>query len=265
MKSARDLSPQADYARRLQQFDLREIDAADHRSNFRLKYRRRLGQILNAIHRYVPEGGKILEIGCSQANASLLLAEAGYLAVALDLRAEALQYARSKYERGLFCPVVGSADALPLCANSVDAAILGELLEHCADPQAIIHQAHAVIRKGGILVITTPNGDYLGSDEPLYKSNWAATQQLRQRQFGPAGEHHLFAFSQQGLVNLLSSCGLQILRSGYTGSVVYSDRLSVLKRLLPVRWLELLSFLVNKLPWLNRLLSYTLVAICRKK
>jgi len=265
MKSAQHLTPQSEYQRRLQQFDLREIDAPDQRSGFHLKYRNRLGQILNAVGRYLPAGTKILEIGCSQANASLLLAEAGYTAIGLDLQAEALQYARRKYEHGLFYPVVGSADALPVRPNSFDAAILGELLEHCADPQTIVRQAQTVVKPGGILVITTPNGNYRGSHQPLYSPELASVEQLDSQQFGPAGEDHLFAFSREALVELLTACGLRILRCGYTGSVVYSDQLRALKRLLPVRWLELLSSLINKLPWLNKLLSYTLVAICRKK
>ena len=265
MKDARQLTVQGEYQRRLQQFDLQEIDAADPRSVFHLKYRTRLNQIISTIYRYCPPGARILEIGCSQANASLLLAEAGYLSVALDVRPEALQYARSKYERGLFHPVVGSAEALPLRADSFDAAILGELLEHCADPQAIVRQACFALRPEGILVITTPNGNYLGSHQPLYTSDLHPARELRSRQFGPAGADHLFAFSRDGLVNLLAASGLEILHCGYTGSVAYSDKLQVLKRLLPVRWLERLSCLINKLPGLNKLLSYTLVAVCREE
>lgn len=265
MKSARHLQPQAEYQQCLRQFDLREIDAVDQRSLFHLKYRERLEKILGAIRRYCPQGARVLEIGCSQANVSLLLAEAGYLTVGLDLRSAALHYARSKYDRGLFYPLAGSAEALPLAANAFDAAILGELLEHCADPQAVIRQARAVVKPGGILVITTPNGDYLGSHEPLYNSDLASAKHLRQRQFGPAGEDHLFAFTQQGLVNLLTDCGLQILRCAYSGSVAYSDKLRVLKQLLPLRCLALLSCMINKLPGLNGRLSYALVVICRKR
>lgn len=265
MKNARQLCPEGEYQRRLQQFDLREIDAADPHSVFHLKYLNRLRRVRGAIRRHCRPGARVLEIGCSQANASLLLAEAGYLTVALDLRIEALQYARSKYERGSFYPLVGSAEALPGAANSLDAVILGELLEHCAQPPAIVCQACFALKPGGILVITTPNGNYLGSKQPLYAPDLLSAEELQARQFGPAGEDHLFAFSREGLKNLLAGCGLQVLRCGYIGSVVYSDKLRVVKKLLPVRWLAVFSSMINKLPWLNRLLSYTLVVICRKK
>ena len=113
-------------------------------------------------------------------------------------------------------------------------------------------------------MISTPNGQYLGSDQPLYRPDLRPAEELGRRQFGPAGADHLFAFSREALIKLLRGCGLQIVCCGYTGSVVYSDKLRLLKHLLPRRWLELLSALVNKVPWLNRLLSYTLVAICRR-
>ncbi len=155
MKSAWGLRPEGDYQRCLQQFDLREIDAPDQRSLFHLKYYDRLTKILAAIRHYCPPGANILEIGCAQANASLLLAEAGYLAVGLDLHQQALQYARRKYERGRFHSLVGWAEALPLAANAFDAAILGELLEHCADPHSVIRQACAVVKPEGIFPMAT--------------------------------------------------------------------------------------------------------------
>ena len=264
MKNARELSPAGEYQRRLQQFDLQEIDAADQRSVLHLKYLSRLRRVLRAIRRYCPPEAKLLEIGCSQANASLLLAEAGYVTVAVDLLAEALQYAHSKHERGELHTVAGSAEALPFKAESFAGAILGELLEHCADPAAIVRQARAAVRPGGTLVITTPNGQYLGSDQPLYRPDLRPAEELGRRQFGPAGADHLFAFSREALIKLLRGCGLQIVRCDYTGSLLYSDKLRLLKHLLPRRWLDLLSSVINKLPWVNRLLSYTLVAICRR-
>ncbi len=264
MKSAWGLRPEGDYQRCLQQFDLREIDAPDQRSLFHLKYYDRLTKILAAIRHYCPPGANILEIGCAQANASLLLAEAGYLAVGLDLHQQALQYARRKYERGRFHSLVGWAEALPLAANAFDAAILGELLEHCADPHSVIRQACAVVKPEGILVITTPNGNYLGDPDPLYQRDLLSPTRPRSRHLVQPGETHLFVFNHRSLTRLLAECNLQILRSGYSGSVAYSDKLRVFKNLLPIRWLELLSSLISKLPWLNRLLSYTLVVVCRK-
>ena len=97
----------------------------------------RLNWVLQTIQRELSPGSLILEVGCAQANASLLLAERGYRCLGLDIRPEALQYARSKHTGGSFYPVAGSADHLPLASGQIDSVVIGEMLEHCAQPSMI--------------------------------------------------------------------------------------------------------------------------------
>ncbi len=260
MKRARDLVPAGSYQKRLQEFDLREIDADDTRSLFHRKYMARLTWVIRAVEREVSPGATVLEIGCSQANASLLLAEAGYRTIGLDLRPQALEYARSKCERGQFSCVTASVEALPFATECFDAVILGELLEHCADPPVIVRECARSVKPGGIVVVTTPNGAYFGNRVPRYHPGDAAAVELAERQFGPAGEDHLFAFTLASLRQVLAAAGLEVIRSGYVGSAVYSDRLYRLKQMLSAERLGWLSHVVNRIPVLNRLLSYTLVA-----
>ncbi len=58
---------------------------------------------------HVPTGGRIIEIGCAQANMSLLLAESGYDCTACDIDADAIAYGRKKFEHGSMNWVVGDA------------------------------------------------------------------------------------------------------------------------------------------------------------
>ena len=264
MKSARHLAPTGPYQERLREFDLREIDAEDRRSLFHRKYMARLTRVMGIIQRELPPGSRVLEVGCSQANASLLLAERGYLSIGLDIRPAALQYARSKYEHGEFHCVTGSAEALPLAADSLDVVIIGELLEHCAQPVAIIHECMRPIRTGGILVITTPNGGYVGlRHDPRYRPDVPPEDELAQRQFLP--DTHVGTFTRASLWHLLAAAGLEVLHCAYVGSALYSDRFSPLKRLFSPERLDALSHLLNRLPGLNHLFSYTLVAVARKR
>ncbi len=264
MKSARDLASTAPYHKQLQEFDLREIDAEDRHSLFHRKYMARLTSIIQAIEQSVPPGSLVLEVGCSQANASLLLAEAGYRTIGLDIRPAALQYARSKYERGEFHCVTGSAQSLPFAPESLDAVILGELLEHCADPVGILQESARPLKSGGLLVVTTPNGGYIASRDAAYDPAVAGSAELAKSQFGPGGEDHLFAFTLASLRQVFAAAGLELVHAGYAGSVVCSDRLGTLKRIFSPQGLAALSRLVNRIPGLNRLLSYTLFAVGRK-
>jgi len=264
MKSAADLNPSDPYQRLLQEYDLREIDSNDARSLFHRKYMARLRWVVGTVQRQLAPGSIVLEVGCSQANASLLLAERGYRAVGLDIRPKALGYALSKHTDGPFFVVAGSAAHLPVSNQQVDGIILGELLEHCADPVGIVRECSKALAPGGIAVLTTPNGQYIGSTEPLYRPDSQGNASLAQQQFGAAGDDHLFAFTLPSLKQVLAAAGLQPGACGYVGSAIYSDRLSPLKRLLPLRWLGGLSTWISSTPGLNRWLSYSLVAVARK-
>jgi len=262
MRDARQLHPPNSYQELLQEYDLREIDAEDRRSLFHRKYMTRLDWVVGAIQRELAPGSTVLEVGCSQANTSLLLAEQGYRCIALDIRPEALRYALSKHTNGPFYPVAGSAERLPFVSEQVDGIIVGEMLEHCAQPTAVVRACMQLVRSRGIAVITTPNGDYLGLHDPLYRPEAERDAQLQRYQF--LRDTHVFTFTPLRLRKLLTSCGLEVVACEYVGSVVYSDRYFPLKRIMPVGWLDRLSRMVNHLPGLNRLLSYTLVAVARK-
>jgi len=262
MRDARQLHLTDPYQKLLQEYDLREIDAEDRHSLFHRKYMARLGWVLRTMQRELAPGSTVLEVGCSQANTSLLLAEQGYRCIGLDIRPEALGYASSKHTDGHFYPVVGSAERLPFVSKQIDGIIIGEMLEHCAQPTAIIRACMELVRSRGVMVVTTPNGQYIGLYDPLYRPEAERDAQLQRYQF--LRDTHVFTFTPPLLRKLLTSCGLEVVECGYVGSVAYSDRYSPLKRIISAAWLDRLSRLVNHLPGLNRLLSYTLVAVARK-
>ena len=154
---------------RLRDFDLREIDAPDQRSHFALKYVGRLEAVLAALRKGLPPGGLVLEVGCAQGNSSLRLAEEGFRAVALDLLPQAVGYALKKRECGTLWGVCGSVEALPLRDACCDGIYVGELLEHCAEPAEMLQRAARCLKPGGVMVITTMNGEWFGSPDATYR------------------------------------------------------------------------------------------------
>ncbi len=242
---------------------MREIDSEQPRDLFRLKYVVRLAAVTHTARRRAGPGGSVLEVGCSQANAGLILAEAGLTVLAVDLLPEALTYARAKYERGPFQVAVGSAEALPVHSGCFDCVLLGEILEHCADPSVIVAEAFRTLRPGGHLLVTTPNGCYGRSRLPLYQPG-IVDEQLRDRQFGPEGADHLFAFTPHSLRQLLHEAGLGAVRVSYLSSALFSNRLGGLKRLVPAGALQALARSLNRLPIMGRRFSPTLFAVAQK-
>lgn len=109
MKNAAQIPPLTNRGRLLRDYDLKEIDSADTRSWWHARYMERIGGTLSLARRYLPASGAVLEVGASQANMSLLLAESGHHAIALDNSQDALQYARQKWEHGAFSVLVSDA------------------------------------------------------------------------------------------------------------------------------------------------------------
>jgi SAM-dependent methyltransferase len=187
----------------LRRNDQREIDNPDPDDPRRFRYLDRMRAVLR-LARTRPAPARVLEVGAAQANASLLLAEAGYVSVALDLRLDFVRYARAKWERGRFTGVVGDAQRLPFRAGAFDVVIVGELVEHVADPAALLAEAGRLLAPDGLLIVTTPNAQCVGTREPTFtvfqrsRANGHAVTDS-----GVGEDDHLFALTRRELVGLL--------------------------------------------------------------
>ena len=132
------------------------------------------------------------------------------------------------------------AMALPWAANTFDAIILTELLEHVADDVAVLRECLRVLQPGGVIAITVPHANYPFAWDPINKSLeqlfgtkirrgplagiWAnhlrlyTPAQLRERMLQSgfqieaerAFTHHAFPFSH----NLVYGLGKPLLESG---------------------------------------------------
>ncbi len=123
-------------------------------------------------------GPDVLDIGCSQGIASILLAREGHRVVGIDREHEAIRAARDRLDeeeaevRERVDFRVGEGRAVGFPDRSFDAVLLGEVLEHQLDPWKLLKEARRVLRPGGRIVLTTPYGvhPYPDHKEPLYLS-----------------------------------------------------------------------------------------------
>jgi 2-polyprenyl-3-methyl-5-hydroxy-6-metoxy-1,4-benzoquinol methylase len=123
-------------------------------------------------------GPDVLDVGCSQGIASILLAREGHRVIGIDREHEAIRAARERLDQEE-APVrervefrVGEGRAVGFADGSFDAVLLGEVLEHQLDPAGLLDEARRVLRRGGRIVVTTPYGvhPYADHKEPLYLS-----------------------------------------------------------------------------------------------
>jgi SAM-dependent methyltransferase len=91
----------------------------------------------------------------------------------------------------------GTAEKIPLPANSADFVLLKEVLDHCFDPLKVVQEARRVLRPGGALLITLTN------DAAWYKRlfpGWA-------RRIKASQLDHLYFFKPDEVTELLKRAG----------------------------------------------------------
>ena len=115
-------------------------------------------------------GGTVLDIGCSEGIASVLLAARGSIVTGVDIHPEAIAYAQELAETmlddGASRPTFRVDDVLDWESPgpTYDAVILGEVIEHVDEPARMMQLACQSVRPGGRLVLTTPWGHFPAPD-----------------------------------------------------------------------------------------------------
>lgn len=109
-------------------------------------------------------GETVLDIGCSQGIAALLLAREGLRVTGLDPHPDAIRYAQEAGARELASVaarlrwVQGDLSHQDLKGQQFDTLIMGEVIEHQALPERFLLQALQFAREGTRVVLTTPFG-----------------------------------------------------------------------------------------------------------
>lgn len=107
-------------------------------------------------------GGKVLDLGCGSGRNTLTAARMGFDVLAVDINNKALEIAASHArEEGLEKRTkFVKADLLKIKKHKFglfDFCILSEVIEHDTDFQKIIDFAYSSLKKGGELLLSTPN------------------------------------------------------------------------------------------------------------
>jgi SAM-dependent methyltransferase len=108
---------------------------------------------------WVGTKGRVLDVGCRFGTLTRAYLD-GNTVVGIDVDRQALEEARTL---GIETVWADAADALPFDEESFDVVVLGELLEHLLLPERTVGEARRVLRPGGRLVGSVPNGHRLKS------------------------------------------------------------------------------------------------------
>lgn len=101
----------------------------------------------------------VADIACGTGYGTELLRESGRAnrAIGVDIDARTIEYARATHMREGIEFRCASADSTGLAAESVDAVVSFETIEHVTDDKTLIREFHRILRPSGILICSTPN------------------------------------------------------------------------------------------------------------
>jgi 2-polyprenyl-3-methyl-5-hydroxy-6-metoxy-1,4-benzoquinol methylase len=153
-------------------------------------------RVINA-HRLlqlVPQGGRLLEIGCAVGFLLRAAQERGFEAVGVEMSDWASGIARSEF--GLDVRT-GKLEEVGLDDDVFDVVVLADVIEHLTDPVTTVREIRRVLKPGGRLLLLTPDA---GS--------------LMAKMFGPRWwgllDDHYFYFSRPTLRRFLEREGFVV-------------------------------------------------------
>ena len=131
------------------------------------------GQLVEAEHlvrywwaaRFAP-GKRVLDAGCGMAYGTAMLAGAGAEQVTgIDRATAVLDAARPAAPENVEL-VAGDLRSLPFADRSFDLVVCFEVIEHLDEPDAALRELERVLRRDGILLISSPNRDVYEPGNP---------------------------------------------------------------------------------------------------
>jgi ubiquinone/menaquinone biosynthesis C-methylase UbiE len=140
-------------------------------------------------------GREVLDAGCGVGYGTRLLAEHGPARlVGVDVSSEALAHAPANGAEW----VQADLRELPFPADSFDLVVCFEVIEHVEEQERVLDELRRVLRKDGILLISSPNRDVYAPGNPHHVHEYVPDE-LREalgRRFGDVtlyGQHVLLA------------------------------------------------------------------------
>jgi 2-polyprenyl-6-hydroxyphenyl methylase/3-demethylubiquinone-9 3-methyltransferase len=190
----------------------------------------------------------VLDIAAAQGNFSIALAEIGYEMTWNDMRSELADYVRMKQEYGTIHFAPGNAfDLKP--ARLFDGILITEIIEHTAHPDELLARTAKLVRPGGYVIMTTPNGAYFRNKLPKFSDSSDPTI-YESMQFQPDTDGHIFLLHPDEVEHLAPQAGLVLEKLLLFTNPLTSGHMKTefLLRRIPKFLVDAIENMTNRLP-----------------
>jgi 2-polyprenyl-3-methyl-5-hydroxy-6-metoxy-1,4-benzoquinol methylase len=151
---------------------------------------------------------RVIDVGCGMGGLVAALTADGLDASGLDISSSAIEVATRAHPESTFTAHSLEDLPWPIEDGSVDVVVAFEVIEHLLRPRRLLEGAHAALRPGGHLAVTTPYHGLL--------KNLAVALLAFERHFAVEGDHIRF-FTDRRLRRLLEETGFHLERVAHFG------------------------------------------------
>ncbi len=158
----------------------------------------------------------IIDIGCGRGDYLKRMKDLGWNVLGIEPDPVSAQLAKSN-GINIFN---GSLEKAGLDEESADQITMQHVIEHLPDPIAYVNECHRILKKGGRLVIYTPNLNSLGHS--IFRQSWRGLEPPR----------HLYVFSSKSLASLFEISPFRKFRvsnSPYLAKQIFDSSIMIAK------------------------------------
>lgn len=216
-------------------YDLEEVYEEISCRGYAIAYQNRQRHTFELVRKFAAPPGRLLDVAAAQGNFSILLAEMGYQVTWNDLRSSMIPYVQLKNEQPMeFRP--GNVFDLDF-VDFFDVVLITEVIEHVAHPDQFLQKVRSMVKPGGFVVMTTPNGEYFRNTLPKF-SDCPDASVFESVQFKPNSDGHIFLLHHDEILWLANSANMELREIRYFNNPLSSGfiKTEALLRTLP-RWM----------------------------
>lgn len=118
---------------------------------------KRLDFIVDEVRKNAPADAKILDIGCGNGNLAMVLGSLGYNVKGIDVDETSVQTAQQKNTFTNVSFEVADANRFTI-SDEYDVIVCTEVLEHLETPSELVNSSYRILKPGGTMIVTVPNG-----------------------------------------------------------------------------------------------------------
>ena len=173
--------------------------------------KRRAKEVIKGLD--LKKGDKILEVGCGNGYYLSLLnrLDLELDLTGIDIDKSALIDAAKFIGDGSVKLILADASKIPFPQNSFDKIVMSEVIEHVDDEEAVLKEALRVLKKGGILSLTTCNIDYPFFWDPI---NWVLQHlfgtHIKSGFWAGIWNQHTRLYKKDKIKNLVEGVGFKV-------------------------------------------------------